>query len=373
MRRKKSGIRGSLHGETGAGEPLDPPGTLEASGATDVPFIGSATVWLAWATGLAILAGVTFATLRFSAGREFLHQIARAQPWWLALAVLLQACTYLAQGEVWRLEARKATLALPFSVVYKLSLIKLFVNQALPSGGVSGSIIVAKVLEQHGIPRPISVASVLIDGTAYYIAFATALASALIITVAEGDVTVPLIISGLLLVAVAIGVAAGSILFVRTTLAAKGVFLRVPALRRALARLSDADPMLARNNQLLFKCSLLQLAIILLDTCTIWALIRSLDELVSPASVFTSFIASTLLRTLSIVPGGLGVFEAASVVTLQHAGVSLPVALAATLLFRGLSFWLPMVPGLWFAQQARAESARLPVVEANQISPHEPS
>lgn len=30
----------------------------------------------------------------------------------------------------------------------------------------------------------------------------------------------------------------------------------------------------------------------------------------------------------------------------------IPVALAATLLFRGLSFWLPMPPGLWLARRA---------------------
>ena len=62
---------------------------------------------------------------------------------------------------------------------------------------------------------------------------------------------------------------------------------------------------------------------------------------------------STLLRTVGIVPGGLGTFEAASVLTLRVIGVPLATALAATLLFRGLSFWLPMVPGLIFSRQAR--------------------
>jgi Mg2+-importing ATPase len=32
-------------------------------------------------------------------------------------------------------------------------------------------------------------------------------------------------------------------------------------------------------------------------------------------------------------------------------GVPVAVALAATLLFRGLSFWLPMLPGLWLAHR----------------------
>jgi len=32
-------------------------------------------------------------------------------------------------------------------------------------------------------------------------------------------------------------------------------------------------------------------------------------------------------------------------------GVPLPVALSATLLFRGLSFWLPMLPGVWCSRR----------------------
>jgi uncharacterized membrane protein YbhN (UPF0104 family) len=52
----------------------------------------------------------------------------------------------------------------------------------------------------------------------------------------------------------------------------------------------------------------------------------------------------------------LGVFEAASVVTLKLAGVPVPVALGATLLFRGLSFWIPMLPGLFFSREARKQT-----------------
>jgi hypothetical protein len=61
----------------------------------------------------------------------------------------------------------------------------------------------------------------------------------------------------------------------------------------------------------------------------------------SPVSWSPHFVAPSVSSL-----GGLGAFEAASVLTLKVAGVSL----AATLLFRGLSFWLPMVPGLVFSR-----------------------
>ena len=80
-------------------------------------------------------------------------------------------------------------------------------------------------------------------------------------------------------------------------------------------------------------------------------MLRALGLEVNPAPVFASFMLSTLARTLGVVPGGLGVFEAVSVATLKLVGVPVSAGLAATLLFRFFTFWLPMVPGLILARR----------------------
>jgi Mg2+-importing ATPase len=103
----------------------------------------------------------------------------------------------------------------------------------------------------------------------------------------------------------------------------------------------------------------------LLDAATVWVLVRALGSHAPVIGVFASFMISNLFRTLGVLPGGLGTFEASSVVTLGLVGIALPVALSATLLFRGLSFWLPMIPGLWLSRRlfraapGRAQSALL--------------
>jgi Mg2+-importing ATPase len=71
----------------------------------------------------------------------------------------------------------------------------------------------------------------------------------------------------------------------------------------------------------------------------------------SVSGVFVSFMIASLLRTMGIVPGGLGTFEATSVLMLRMVGIDVAVALSATLLFRGLSFWLPMFPGYWCSRR----------------------
>jgi Mg2+-importing ATPase len=239
------------------------------------------------------------------------------------------------------------------SVAFKLSLAKLFIDQALPSAGISGTVVVARALEQCGVSRAVVMASVVVDSVSYYGAYVLTLALALLIAVVGGHAS-PLILAAALFFGV-FGVAlttAALVLSGRKSAGPKWL-RRIPLLRNLLSLLGEADPTLARSLPLIFKSGLLQLAIVLLDAATVWVLIRSLGEVASPTGVFASFMVSTLLRTISIVPGGLGIFEAASVVTLKLAGVAVAVALAATLLFRGLSFWLPMVPGLVFSREAR--------------------
>ena len=99
-----------------------------------------------------------------------------------------------------------------------------------------------------------------------------------------------------------------------------------------------------------------QTVIFLLDAATMWVLIQSLGTTASPGAVFASFMIASVFRTVGIVPGGLGTFEATSVWTLNMLGVSVPVGLAATLLFRGLSFWLPMLPGWWVSRRITAST-----------------
>lgn len=312
-----------------------------------------AALWLSWLIGCAMLAGVIVVALHWSEERALWYIAGRARPWWMAVAVALQVGTYLAQGEIWRVVARARGVAVPMPAAFKLSLAKLFIDQALPSAGISGTLVAARALEQRGVARAIVMASMVIDGVAYYSAYVLALVAALLFTLGDGHANLMFLPAALLLAAfsVAMAVAAGALAGRRAVLPAR--WRRVPLLGKTMALLAEADPALVRSVPLAVKGMALQLAVVLLDTGTLWTLVRALGETASLPAVFASFMASSLLRTISIVPGGLGVFEAASVLTLQQAGTSVPVALGATLLFRGLSFWFPMAPGLWFARALR--------------------
>ncbi len=309
--------------------------------------------WISWLLGAALLAAVIVGALHFSEERAFVRLAERAEPWWLAVAVFLQVATYVAQGAIWRRVAVTCGYSLSRRSAFELSLAKLFADQALPSGGLSSSVLIAKALEQRQLPPRAVQASVLINIVSYHLAYVVALLAAVAIVTLRHQGNALIITTSVLFLLFSLGVSA-------TVLALAGqpherlarTFRRLPAIVRTLDFVAGADSRLVRSPRILTDTIGHQVAIILLDAATMWVLILALGERASVTGVFASFMIASLFRTMGIVPGGLGTFEATSVLMLRMVGVPLAVALSATLLFRGLSFWLPMVPGYWYSRRA---------------------
>jgi Mg2+-importing ATPase len=306
--------------------------------------------WVSLAFGLAVFAAVVvFATHR-SEERAFAQLVLGAQPAWLLLGLLLQLGTYLTDALIWDGVLRRAQVSRPLRSYVGLGLAKLFMDQAVPSVGLSGTLLVLRALDRRGVPRPVSMAAVVLDLLSYYAAYVLALLAAFAVVWADGDLTPWLAAPAGLFALLAAIVPSALLLTTRGHRLPAGVE-RLPFVRPAVRALGEATPALLRDPSLLARCVVLQLAILALDAGTLWGMLQALGLPVSPVQVFASFMLSTLARTLGVIPGGLGVFEAVSVTTLKLVGVPLAAGLAATLLFRGFSFFLPMAPGLVLARR----------------------
>jgi len=126
---------------------------------------------------------------------------------------------------------------------------------------------------------------------------------------------------------------------------------RLPGFVALIEAIAEAPTDLLRNPRLLGETVVLQLAVFLLDALTLWLAFRAIGERTDFWIVFVSFIMASVTATIGPVPLGLGTFEASSVGMLTLLGVPVESALTATLLLRGLTFWLPMLPGLWLARR----------------------
>jgi Mg2+-importing ATPase len=320
--------------------------------------------WLPWVFGSAILIGVVVVAIHFTETQDLVRVAQTARPRWIILATLLQIMTYLAQGEVFRAPLRRTGHHIGATLVYELSLVKLFMDQALPSAGISSTVFVSKSLQRNAIPRDIVAASMVLNLASYHIAYVICLLAALAITTATGHSNWVVMVISVLFLLFAVGLVAAVMAISAGKWTKQAALLeRVPVVRGAMQFLKDADAKLTQDPRLLAETSLWQVAIFLLDAATMWVLILALGEHASTKGVYASFMISSLLRTMGIVPGGLGTFEATSVLTLRMIGVAIPVALSATLLFRGLTFWLPMVPGLWLSKNIALDRREKPRAE----------
>src|SRR5512137_1983715 len=139
--------------------------------------------WLSWLIGAALLTGVVVAARHPSEERAFVQLLEQAEPAWLLAALALQAATYLAQAATWLTVLHRTGTRVPFAYACGLSLQKLFIDQALPSMGLSGTAAVAAALERRGAPRPAVTSAVAVDIGCYFTAYVLSLGMALVVFV----------------------------------------------------------------------------------------------------------------------------------------------------------------------------------------------
>lgn len=283
---------------------------------------------------------------------RFAQLLRDAQPRWLLAALVLQLATYGLVALVWRQALRAAGARVRFPVLLPLSVAKLFADEALPSAGVSGTAFFVAALGRRGVPAAACMATLLLSLVTYYAAYASMGIAAYAALRAQdaapwwiATTVMAFVAMAVLIPAVVLLLKAGARLPMPKWLLQRA---RIATFLRVLAQ-APAD--LARRPAVVIPALLLHAGIFVLDGATLWAALLAVGHETSFWVAFPAFMMGAMVAAMSAIPMGLGSFEAACVVTLSLLGVTLPSAFAATLLLRGFTLWLPMLPGVWLARR----------------------
>lgn len=321
-----------------------------------------ASIWtrLSWALGAAAVAVVVVVAARSSETRELLRLLREIRPGWVAAAAVLQAATYACDASIWRRVLARAAAPQPFGRMCRLSIARLFVGQALPSGGLSGDLLVVRALSRYGVASDVSTTALLLNLFGFYAAFAGCALLAAIVFYASGTLSGPILGIAIPFSVLVVGIPGLIAWLVRSERSARRTFWRrVPLLGRMLETLGRARPELLRDRRLLGLAVGLQTATFALDAGTLLVMLMALGVRASIApDAFAAFVLASAAELVGPVPGGLGAFEGGCIVGLHAFGVPVETALLATLLLRGFTFWLPMVPGFFVARWAVAGKRR---------------
>ncbi len=288
----------------------------------------------------------------FSTLEKFLRLVGALKPAWFLLALVAQTATYVSASLSWARTLHRAGHPRPLSLLVPLGIAKLFTDQVVPSGGVSGAILVTRALTRRGVPADAAMAVLLVGLVSYFAAYLMTAIISLVILWLHHRANAALLAVVAVFTVVVVAIPWG-VLWMK----ARGPRLltiwvrRLPGADRLLRAIADAPTELVRDPLLLAQTMSLEFAIFVLDALTLWLVLRGLGQDPPLWVAFVSFVMASVAATLGPVPLGLGTFEAASVGMLHLLGTAIEAALAATLILRGLTFWLPMLPGIYLARR----------------------
>src|SRR5581483_3089012 len=260
-------------------------GTAKTHASTAMP-TGSSP-WktaLSWLSGLLILAGVVAVALHFTELKKLAELAQKAQPAWLLLAVILQAATYFAAAGAWWIVLKRTRQPRRYLDMVPLGLAKLFVDQALPTGGVGGTLLVVSGLHRRGVPKGISMAALLIGMISFYAAYLIAVAFAFAILFLHGALNSLLIAGTGIFVVIALAVPLG-VLLVRRWVRVWPLSLLVkllPALGVLVEAMEEAPAKTMRDPVALGVTGLFQFSVFLLDAATLWTVLHAIGSPASP-------------------------------------------------------------------------------------------
>jgi undecaprenyl-diphosphatase len=261
------------------------------------------------------------------------HLLRRPVPSWTAAAVALTALTYLAAALTYCLLAFRP---LPYGRVFLVQLAAMFINRLLPGGiGALGANYAYLRRSRHSASQAAGVVAV----NNLLGALGHALLVAGVLAIYPGSMAIPggHDWSAGLIAKLAVGL---------TVLL--GVLALVFGRRKFASKASDVRGQLLSYRHRPWRLPAALLSSMLLTLCNVSCLACCALAL----GVHLPFVAILLVFSLGIgagtatpTPGGLGGFEAALAAGFIAYHVASPAALAVALLYRLISYWLPLPAG----------------------------
>jgi uncharacterized protein (TIRG00374 family) len=306
----------------------------------------------AWLFGLLVLGALVTFVARRGEIAQFAGLLRDLQPRWFFAALVLQVFSQLSSAAVWYAVFRFARHPSEFGALLRVRLAMIFANEAVPSAGLAGSAVAIRGLANQDIPSNIVVTAIVAGVMTTYAAGAIALLATIVLLQPYHRLSQHVLIGGIVMSA---AVVAGFIAFTwrRATIAPRlrTGLRRMPRVAAALDTIASAPIGVLHSASFWSRAVALQLAVILLDSSTLFVLLTALGTRPEPVAVFGSFMIATAATGAIPLPGNLGAFEAALVAILHVFGFRIEPALAAALLLRGFTVWLPLIPGLWYSRR----------------------
>ncbi len=317
--------------------------------------------------GLAAVAAIVLVVLNVGDIGGFAIQAARAEPRWLAAAAASQLFTYACVAAVWSRILQSMGYSISLLRLYPLAIAKMFSDQAIPSGGVAGAAFLFHALGRRNVPYSDAFTVFSFTAITFLAAFLVAamISLAAIATIENASPVLSTSIAAFAAVVLFL------VLFVSAILLAgmkpPPVVKRIPRYEKIRDWITRTAKFVAAERYLFLEATLIHFIVRIFDGLTLYLVSLAIGGDASYAACFFAVVIASVAATMAPTPMGLGTFEAGMIATVNIFGVSIEDALTATLIFRGLSLWLPLIPGFYIIQREILSQSAQPRSAASAI------
>lgn len=290
--------------------------------------------------------------------------LAGADPVWLLIIGLLQVSFTVNQGAFYRAIFRLLNTEVALSVGVQLALVVSFAGQASPAGTAMGIAYFVAVAQAHGLPSARAFLGSLLYYVYDYASFLIVLVLGLGILLIHRDLTrlqvitvavFLVLVSGLaVLVVWALLVRQAAVVFAKrlaqainrvSVMIRRRPLVAVDDVRQRLGEIAAVLVAAARTPPAVLRPVGHALLVELLSLGILAGGFLALDYPVHPGVLVAGYAIGVLFSIMSVTPSGVGVVEGAMTVVFTSLAVPLETAVAATLLYRLFTLWLPLLAG----------------------------
>ena len=333
--------------------------------------------WLSWLKRrwlLVLLIGafLIFVALNLDQAVELAAALVRGQPQWVLGAVLAQTAYYFLYALEYKLALATVEVASRVIELIPVLFASIFVRTVVPTGGVSGAAIFVDDAARRGQSAPRTAEGALLVLTLDLVTLMPLLALAVTFLALENALVAYQIVGSVILLLFLAGLIAALLLgrwepevlrrllgLVQQGSDRVAEWLGHPGMLpsdwadRNASDFTRAANDVATHRRDLKRTVGVAVAAQLVNLVTLEAVGRAYRQTLGLGTVVAAFTLEAVFSIVTVVPNGLVVAEAVMVAVLTSLGVGIEVAILITIVYRGLSVWLPLLVGFLFLRYVR--------------------
>lgn len=304
---------------------------------------------------------------------ETIRNIGKVNAWALLLLIPLHISSYYSQGRLYQGIFRVLGVRFRTKSMYRLTLELNFINTVFPSGGVSGFSYLPIRLREENVSTAKATLVQMMRFILIFVSFQVLLVLGVFLLSLHGDVNnltilaagslMTLLIVGTSLLAYVIG-NKGRIkaFFTFITKLLNWLIhlvrpktpetINIGRAQTAFIELHENYLHLRNNLQQLKRPLVYALMFSFFEIASIYVVYLAFGQVVNPGAIIIAYAIANFAGIVSVLPGGIGIYEALMTGVLIAAGVPASVSLPVTIMYRILNMSLALPQGGYFYYKA---------------------